>query len=313
MSDLVRLILGVLLLVVACWYCCSQHPATLSTGTGTLTAPAAPLANVPVSFDAKLQSGKLVLNGVLPNADAKNRLLARTKELYGADGFTDNKLRVSGPGVGNVQAQPGWVDWALGLLPLPKKLGPEGALALLTDEVTVRGVLPDQATRSQVLQEVTAALPAAVKLNDLTTLTGNPLDEAQLKAQSDLNKILLKGIEFATGKAAVSTNSTTTLNEAATALNAVPTVSVEIGGHTDNVGNPAANAALSLGRATAVKRFLIGQGVVAQRLTVKGYGPTQPLADNSTPEGQQRNRRIEFRIVAGNVSGAVQTGTPQPR
>lgn len=312
MSDLVRLIIGALLLVVACWYCCSHRPATTLTGAA-VTTPAATLAAVPAAFEAKLQGGKLLLNGVLPSEDAKSRLLARAKELYGADGFTDSTLRVSGPGVGNVQAGAGWLDWALDLLPIPKKLGSEGALALLTDEVTVRGVLPDQATRSAVLQEVTALLPGAVKLNDLTTITGNALNETQLKAQSDLNKILLKGIEFATGKNDLSTTSTVTLLEAAAALKAAPGVKVEIGGHTDNVGNAAANNALSLARANSVKRFLTGQGIGADRLTAKGYGPAQPIADNATDSGKQRNRRIEFRILGGNASGVMQTGTPQPR
>lgn len=308
MSDLVRLLIGALLLVIACWYCCSYRPTTTLTGA-VATTPATASAVVPASLEAKLQGGKLLLNGVLPDADAKNRLLARVTELYGAAGFTDNTLRVSGPGVGNVQAGAGWLDWALGLLPIPKKLGTEGALALLTDEVTVRGVLPDQAARGAVLQEVTALLPGSVKLNDLITIAGNALNEAQLKAQSDLNRILLKGIEFATGKNALSTTSMTTLLEAAAALNANPDVKVEIGGHTDNVGNAAANNALSLARANAVKRFLSGQGIAADRLTAKGYGPAQPLADNATDTGKQRNRRIEFRILGGNASGAPQTIT----
>ncbi len=312
MSDLVRLIIGALLLVIACWYCCSYRLAVTLTGAA-VTAPAATLATVPASLEARLQGGKLVLNGVLPNADAKNRLLARATELYGAAGFTDNTLRVSGPGVGNVQAGAGWLDWALGLLPIPKKLGTEGALALLTDEVTVRGVLPNQAARSAVLQEVTALLPGTVKLNDLTTVAGNALSEAQLKAQSDLNRILLKGIEFASGKNDLSTASTAPLLEAAAALKAVPAVKVEIGGHTDNVGNAASNNALSLARANSVKKFLTGQGIAADRLTAKGYGPTQPIADNATDTGKQRNRRIESRILGGNAGGAIQTGTPQPR
>lgn len=312
MSDLVRLIIGALLLVVAGWYCCSSRQATPLTGA-VATAPATALAPGPVSFEAKWQGGKLLLNGVLPNEDAKNRLLARAQELYNADGFTASTLRVNGPGERHVQASAGWLDRALGLLPLPKKLGSAGAVSLLTDEVTVRGVLPDQAARSAVLQEVTALLPGDIKLNDLTTVAGNVLNEAQLKAQSDLNRILLKGIEFATGKDDLSTASTTTLMEAASALNAIPDVNIEIGGHTDNVGNAAANNALSLARANAVKRFLTGQGIAAGRLTAKGYGPTQPIADNSTDSGKQRNRRIEFRILSHNTNGIMQTGTPQPR
>ena len=312
MSDLVRLIIGALLLVIACWYCCSQRPVTTPKGAA-LTPPAATLSALPASFEAKLQGGKLILNGVLPNQDAKNRLLVRAQELYGVDGYADNTLHVGSADVGNVQAVAGWLDWTLGLLPLTKKLGPEGALVLLTDEVTVRGVLPDQAARSAVLQEVTATVPANVKLNDLTTVVGNTLNEAQLNAQSELNRILLKGIEFASGKNDLSTASTTTLLEAVAALNAVSDVKVEIGGHTDNTGNAATNNALSLSRANAVKKFLAGQGIAADRLTAKGYGPMQPIADNANDTGKQRNRRIKFRILGGNASSTMQTVTPQPR
>jgi OmpA-OmpF porin, OOP family len=312
MSDLVRLVIGAFLLVIACWYCCSQRLATTLPGTA-VTTPATTLAAVPASLEARLQGGKLLLSGVLPNVEVKNRLLARAKELYGADGITEGTLRVSGPGVGNIRASAGWLDWTLELLPLPKKLGPEGALILFTDEVTVHSVLLDQAARSAVLQEVTAVLPGNVKLNDLTTITGNTLNEVQLKTQSDLNKILLKGIEFATGKDDLSTASTTTLLEAVAALNAVSDVKVEIGGHTDNVGNAAANNALSLARAHSVKKFLIGQGIAPDRLTAKGYGQTQPIADNASESGKQRNRRIEFRILSNNTQDMAPTSPPQPR
>lgn len=73
-------------------------------------------------------------------------------------------------------------------------------------------------------------------------------------------------------------------------------LSVEIGGHTDDVGSEADNLTLSESRANAVRDYLIQQGVPAQGITAKGYGESRPRADNATAEGRSRNRRTEFRV-----------------
>lgn len=72
---------------------------------------------------------------------------------------------------------------------------------------------------------------------------------------------------------------------------------VRIEGHTDNVGGAAWNMDLSRRRAESVRRFLIDAGVPAEKLTSAGYGLTRPIADNATPEGRERNRRVSFIIV----------------
>ena len=72
------------------------------------------------------------------------------------------------------------------------------------------------------------------------------------------------------------------------------TISVE--GHTDNVGNAAANKKLSEQRAKAVLDYLVGRGVDKKRLKSVGYGLTKPVADNKTEEGRSKNRRVELVI-----------------
>lgn len=72
---------------------------------------------------------------------------------------------------------------------------------------------------------------------------------------------------------------------------------IEIAGHTDNIGNASENQKLSEQRAEAIKQYLIKKGVASTRVTAKGYGSTQPVADNSTYEGRQMNRRTEVRIL----------------
>ena len=68
----------------------------------------------------------------------------------------------------------------------------------------------------------------------------------------------------------------------------------EVVGHTDSAGEPALNQALSVARAQSAVRYLIGKGVAAERLSASGLGETTPIADNATPEGRARNRRLAF-------------------
>ncbi len=76
-----------------------------------------------------------------------------------------------------------------------------------------------------------------------------------------------------------------------------PGASIEIGGHTDNSGNPQANQLLSENRAKAVRNYLIAQGVASHRLTVKGYGQSLPIAANDSEAGKQLNRRTALTVT----------------
>lgn len=76
-----------------------------------------------------------------------------------------------------------------------------------------------------------------------------------------------------------------------------PNIVLEVGGHTDNVGNAASNQTLSEGRANAVKETLVKFGVKSEVLQTKGYGATQPKTDNNTDQGKFYNRRIQYSIV----------------
>jgi OOP family OmpA-OmpF porin len=77
-----------------------------------------------------------------------------------------------------------------------------------------------------------------------------------------------------------------------------PHIKVEIGGHTDNIGSERANQMLSLKRAESVKKYLMDKfNISGDRLMVKGYGSTKPIADNATKEGRAKNRRVEFKVM----------------
>jgi outer membrane protein OmpA-like peptidoglycan-associated protein len=107
-------------------------------------------------------------------------------------------------------------------------------------------------------------------------------------------RIILEGVNFQTNKTTLLPQAKTILDQVAQSLLTNPTAEVAIHGHTDNVGGAKKNMALSLGRAEAVKAYLVSKGVAASRIGTKGFGFTKPIADNAKAEGRAKNRRIEF-------------------
>jgi OmpA-OmpF porin, OOP family len=113
-------------------------------------------------------------------------------------------------------------------------------------------------------------------------------------------KFTLDNVQFETGKAILQASSYAELNEIVDYMKINDKEIIEIAGHTDNVGQDADNLKLSQSRAEAVKNYLVKKGIAAARLKAKGYGASQPVADNSNEEGRQKNRRTEVRLVGNN-------------
>jgi len=109
--------------------------------------------------------------------------------------------------------------------------------------------------------------------------------------------VVLKNIFFDTNKFDLLPESLTELTDLLQSLNANTTISIEIQGHTDNVGNAPDNLKLSLARSKAVYDYLVTNKIDPSRLTFKGFGSTMPIAKNDTPEGRQKNRRTSFQIT----------------
>ena len=102
---------------------------------------------------------------------------------------------------------------------------------------------------------------------------------------------------FETGSATLRPQSQEQLQNVAAILKAYPTVKVKIGGYTDNTGDPATNLKLSQARATNVMNALVALGVSPERVSADGYGEQYPVADNSTEDGRQQNRRIAIHVT----------------
>lgn len=107
----------------------------------------------------------------------------------------------------------------------------------------------------------------------------------------------LENVEFDFGKSTLRPTSFPILDELAEYLQRKDDERVEIGGHTDNIGTAAKNLKLSQERAQSIVNYLVSKGIGMERLVAKGYGATDPIAENNTEEGRQRNRRTEVKIL----------------
>jgi outer membrane protein OmpA-like peptidoglycan-associated protein/Tol biopolymer transport system component len=110
--------------------------------------------------------------------------------------------------------------------------------------------------------------------------------------------IVLKNVFFDVNKFDLKPESEAELDILVKLLNENPTLKIQIGGHTDNVGKPADNLALSNSRAKAVVSYLVSKNISSQRLLAKGFGETQPIDDNKTEEGRAKNRRTEMKVIS---------------
>ncbi|RZK34103.1 MAG: OmpA family protein, partial [Hymenobacter sp.] len=138
--------------------------------------------------------------------------------------------------------------------------------------------------------------------SDVYNMGGNPTDstyEKNIPLQPvGINTTLeLKNIFFETASFQLQPVSFTELDKVVQLMTDNPTLKIQISGHTDNVGLPAANLKLSNNRAKAAVDYIISKGIAATRLTYKGFGATKPIADNGTETGRAKNRRTELTVT----------------
>ncbi|MHB1277271.1 MAG: DUF5723 family protein [Bacteroidia bacterium] len=118
-----------------------------------------------------------------------------------------------------------------------------------------------------------------------------PLEEQEILKEAFDN------LEFAIGSAEISSGSFASLDLLVDLLNKKPEYRIYIAGHTDNTGNPKKNEELSLARANAVRDYLATKGINPTRVKTEGFGSNRPVDTNDSPEGRQKNRRVEFRVI----------------
>jgi outer membrane protein OmpA-like peptidoglycan-associated protein len=135
------------------------------------------------------------------------------------------------------------------------------------------------AVRADLLQRLNSALPTRETDRGLVSEIG--------------------GVQFATGTADLSAAARESLARFAGIVASYPALRFVVEGHTDNVGSVTTNNELSLRRAIGVRDYLIAQRIAASSIDVQGLGPSRPIADNATPEGRARNRRVEIVLSGG--------------
>jgi outer membrane protein OmpA-like peptidoglycan-associated protein len=147
--------------------------------------------------------------------------------------------------------------------------------------------------------EIIEALQPALQPKSLGKTRGVGVSKGVGNVVTDAPPRIAALIYFDTNCPAIKANSYALLRQYAEALKTgLASVKLEIGGHTDSTGPASYNLTLSKRRAQAVKDFLVfAYGVEDNRLIVKGYGESQPIASNRTKTGQSKNRRVEFKVI----------------
>lgn len=239
-------------------------------------------------LSALVVGNTIQLKGVVSSQAEMDKLLSQAQNAFGAENV-DNHLKVGSntarlPNVSNV----------FGLLANNAKFSSDLQVNIKQNVLSIEGEVASKPNKSlieskldenyqgRIISNLNVALPPPVKPDN---------------CQDTVNKLLNNSqINFESAKAVISSDSFNLLADIKSAAELCPDANFEIVGHTDSHGNLAFNMSLSQARAKAVLDHMINLGLDESKFNATGYGPNQPIADNSTPQGRAQNRRIEFKI-----------------
>lgn len=318
MSPRLKLLLSVVGYSLVCAVALARHRYDADASVAApVRAPLASCAQSP-SLSLRLEGGRPVIAGSLPDASARENVHARAVSLYGADGFDDHLTTSSS------LRQAGWVSLAPTLLTLFQRLRGEASLSVRERTMVVAGVASSDVERAAVLQAMRAATPGEVELVDQLTvayqrppapvaiveapvappLAAPVVAPVAAPAPGSLQAMLdaaLEGYPFAfqPASAVLTSANNDRLEAVASVLRQWPESVVAVEGHTDNTLSPGFSRDLGARQAAAVVRALMLRGVTRRQVRALGVGSERPIDDNATPEGRRRNRRVSLRVVSG--------------
>ena len=273
----------------------NAHTPSYGGAPNSPTIP--PVALAPVSIT---RSGNdIKLSGDTPTPEAKDSLLAALKAGFGPNINIIDDIRINR----DITS----LDFS-NAAPVFKAAASvaDFGLTIKGDTITLIGTTGSGGQQDAVEQAADAAWP---NLNIVDTMgIGGPvtasappgpapaLGPGNVCAHLGSDLRALGPITFPTDGSALTPDAEQTLNQVADKLKACPAAKVTINGYTDNTGNDAINNPLSSNRADAVAGYLIAHGVMGDHLTAKGHGSADSVADNSSLDGQAKNRRVEIAV-----------------
>jgi OmpA-OmpF porin, OOP family len=229
----------------------------------------------------------LTLTGYVPDNNAHGTIVAAAGRKFFSEKVVDN-LKTS------VGAPSGFAGAVVPSLAALSRLS-TGTLVVSDREVKVAGDAFYDSAPALIRANLLKDFPQGwqVKVDISVKPAAAPVDATV--CQQLFSELLGKGtIRFETGRSTLDPDSAGLLDRLIEIALRCPTANIEVEGHTDAAGEPAANQSLSEKRAQAVVDYLVKAGLPAGRFTAVGYGGTQPVATNDTEEGKAQNRRIEF-------------------
>jgi outer membrane protein OmpA-like peptidoglycan-associated protein/uncharacterized protein YidB (DUF937 family) len=275
-----------------------RAPATASPTAPAGTQPQAPSLNSRLSVINS--NGKIKYSGVVPDEQTKQNILNQLKSTFG-EGNISGDISV------NPRARAAaWPSGLSSALPNFKASGSE--VTFDGNSINVGGTMSEN-SKSDTVAKLKSTYGAGMNIGSFETATA--VTEANRRASEALsslrpgftaedlvNALNMNIINFRSGSSQIPRESMPVLEQSASAIKSAPAgTKLEVGGYTDNVGNPAANQRISQQRADSVRRFLIDKGAKSDSLVAKGYGDSNPIASNDTEEGRFRNRRIEYKVL----------------
>ena len=186
-----------------------------------------------------------------------------------------------------------------------------GVASVTTDNITISGDTGTKDAQAQMARILSAKLEDGAAF-DLKVTYSEMLDpQASIPTPEECIQMINEAgnrrkISFAPSSTTIEAEAVETVDAIAEILRDCTSVRIEIGGHTDSQGREIMNEQLSQARADAVLNAIMARRVLVSNLTAKGYGETQPIADNDTEEGREANRRIEFRLVTDEERAAAE-------
>lgn len=230
------------------------------------------------------QNVPVVIKGVVATSSDKQQLLEKLKAQY-----PDKQVRDEIEVRSNISIPTNWQQIATAIIDSDISSIRQGRIDIHGTTISLHGKVSSLEQKQAIQNRIHTRLTDLYQLeNQLVVIEG----EQRLIDDTLGDRI----VEFESGSANLTPMGLGILDDMAGVIQSVGDKPVIIIGHTDNVGNPAANLALSNERAEAVKQYLIGRNIEAARLSTAGKGDANPIASNDTSEGRTRNRRIEFTL-----------------